>query len=79
MDSEEKKSMLSFYARYSSLAFQMIAIILVGAFGGKALDSWLELSFPTFTLVFTVLGVVGSIIYGVRDLFRSNNNKKNTK
>lgn len=49
---------------------QMIVIILAGAFGGRELDRWLQLEFPVFTLVLTILAVVGAVIYGMRDIFR---------
>lgn len=72
MKSENKKdNPLKFYAKYSALAFQMIAIILIGAFGGKALDNWIDWEFPVFTLVLTLLSVIGSVFYGMRELFRS--------
>ena len=72
MKSENKKdNPLKFYAKYSALAFQMIAIILIGAFGGKALDNWINWEFPVFTLVLTLLSVIGSVFYGMRELFRS--------
>ncbi|MCF6169939.1 MAG: AtpZ/AtpI family protein [Bacteroidales bacterium] len=67
---EKKDSPLKFYARYSSLAMQMVVIILAGAFGGKALDEWLEWGFPVFTLALTILAVVVAIVYGMREIFR---------
>lgn len=67
---KKKENPLKFYAKYSALGFQMLAIILVGAFGGQALDNWLNRRFPVFTLVFTILAVVMSIIYGIREFFR---------
>ena len=48
----------------------MIAIILAGAFGGRALDSWIELEFPVFTVSLTILCAVGATIYGMRELFK---------
>jgi len=66
----EKENPLAFYAKYSSLAFQMIAIILAGAFGGRALDKTVEWEFPVFTLVLTLLAVIGATIYGMRELFK---------
>ena len=71
MKEHKNESPLKFYAKYSTLAFQMIAIILIGAFGGMALDGYLEWDFPIFTLVFTLLSVAGSVFYGMRELFRS--------
>ncbi|MAZ93171.1 MAG: hypothetical protein CMF58_02030 [Lentimicrobiaceae bacterium] len=71
MKEDKNESPLKFYAKYSTLALQMIVIILIGAFGGKALDGYLEWDFPVFTLAFTLLCVAGSIFYGMRELFRS--------
>ncbi len=62
-------SALKFYAKYSTLAFQMIVIIVAGAFGGRALDGWLDLGFPVFTLVLTLLAVTGAVVYAMRGLF----------
>ena len=66
----EKDSPLKFYAKYSSLALQMIVIIVGGAFGGKALDEWLQWGFPVFTLVLTILAVIVAIVYGMREIFK---------
>jgi F0F1-type ATP synthase assembly protein I len=69
-EKSKKDSPLKFYAKYSSLALQMIVIIVAGAFGGKALDEWLQWGFPVFTLVLTILAVVLAIIYGMRGIFK---------
>lgn len=69
-EKNKKDSPLKFYAKYSSLAMQMIVIIVAGAFGGKALDEWLKWEFPVFTLVLTLLAVVVSTIYGMREIFK---------
>lgn len=68
--SKEKKKALKAYARYSSIAFQMLVIILAGVFGGRELDRWLDIGFPLFTLIFTILGVVLAIYSVIRDLLK---------
>lgn len=68
--SEKKKKTLNAYARYSSIGFQMLLIILAGVFGGREVDRWLELQFPVFTLVLTILAVVLSIYFVIKDLLR---------
>ncbi|NJM14645.1 MAG: AtpZ/AtpI family protein [Bacteroidales bacterium] len=50
------------YARYSGIAFQMMAIIAAGVFGGLKLDRWLVLKVPVFTIVLSLLAVALSII-----------------
>ncbi|MBW8050323.1 MAG: AtpZ/AtpI family protein [Cytophagales bacterium] len=56
--------------KYSGLAFQMLAVILVGLYGGIKLDKYLELQFPAFTLVFTLSGVVVSMLWVIKDVLR---------
>jgi len=67
---KDKKSQLKFYAIYSSLGIQMVVIVIAGAFGGRELDKWLQWHFPVFTIVLTLLGIVLSILYGIRELFK---------
>lgn len=67
---KEKRPALESYARYSSLAFQMFAIIGIGIFGGVKLDSWLKLAFPAFTIVFAILSVSAAIYVAVKDLLK---------
>ena len=69
-EKKKKDSSLKFYAKYSSLGLQMIVIILAGAFGGMALDDWLQWGFPVFTLVLTMVAVAFSIYYGIREFLK---------
>lgn len=64
------KKQLEFYARYSSLALQMLVIIGLGVFAGIKLDEWLSLGFPVFTLVLSVLSVILSIYQATRGLLK---------
>lgn len=61
---------LNTYARYSSLAFQMMAILLLFVFAGYKLDSWTECHFPLFKLLFSLLGVVLAIYFAVKDFLK---------
>jgi F0F1-type ATP synthase assembly protein I len=72
MKKEKNKfiSSLNTYARYSSLAFQMMFIILAGVFGGIELDKWLDWKFPVFTLVLSFLGVILAIYYAIKDFLK---------
>jgi len=56
------------YVKYSGLAFQMILPILIGAYGGIKLDEVLNIQFPVFTAVLSILGVVASIYLLIRSL-----------
>ena len=68
---EKKKRSLDNYARYSSIAFQMLVIILAGVFGGIKLDQWLGLKTPVFTVILSLLSVILAIYYVTRDLLRT--------
>ena len=66
----QEKKQLNNYAKYSSIAFQMLAIILIGVFGGVKLDEWLELKFPVFTVILSLLSVSLAIYTVVKDLLK---------
>lgn len=68
--SKNKKPPLYSYAKYSGIAFQMVAIILIGVFGGVKLDEYLNLNFPVFTVVFSLLSVFLAIYYVIKDLMK---------
>jgi F0F1-type ATP synthase assembly protein I len=60
MNSDQKKRQLNSYARYSGMGLQMLAIILVGVFGGYKLDQWLHTG-PLLTIILSLLSVIISI------------------
>lgn len=70
MNEKKNNNPLKSYAKYSALGFEMVIIILAGAFGGRELDKLVKWNFPVFTLVLTILAVVGAILYGVRDVLK---------
>ncbi len=67
---KDKQNPLKFYAIYSSLAIQMAVIVVAGAFGGRELDKWLQWHFPVFTVILSLVAIVLSILYGIRELFK---------
>ena len=66
------------YAYYSGLGFQMIAVVMLGVFGGIKLDKYLALKFPIFTLVFSLLSVFIAMYLMLKDFInkKDNNSKK---
>jgi ATP synthase protein I len=60
MNSDQKKRQLNSYARYSGMGLQMLAIILVGVFGGYKLDQWLHTG-PLLIIILSLLSVIISI------------------
>ncbi len=67
---KEPKKQLNDYARYSGMAVQMIAIILIGVLGGIKLDEVLSLKFPLFTLVLSLLSVFLSMFFAIKDFLK---------
>jgi F0F1-type ATP synthase assembly protein I len=57
--------------RYSGMAFQMLAIIGLGLYGGIKLDQYFGMkNVPVFTLVLTLLSVAIAIYLVVKDVSR---------
>ncbi len=52
------------YARYTGIAFQMMAIMAFSAWLGWKLDEKLSLSFPAFTLFF-IIASVGLVLFKI--------------
>ena len=65
-----QKNKLYDYAKYSSMAIQMLVIITGGIFGGYKLDEHLKLKFPVFTVIFSFLSVALAIYYATKDLLK---------
>ena len=61
------------FISYSTLGFEMMAIIGLGTYGGYKIDQWMGNEFKGFTLGLMILSVVLAIIYGTRNLLKKNN------
>jgi F0F1-type ATP synthase assembly protein I len=68
---QKNRESLNSYVKYSGIAFQMIAIILIGVFGGMKIDKWLKTEKPVFTALLSVLAVILAIYYSIKDLLRN--------
>lgn len=64
---KKPKKKINHFIRYSSLAFEMVAIMALGVFAGYKIDGWLDLSFPIFTLLLMVLAVVAAIYHAIKN------------
>jgi len=64
------------FNRYSSLGFEMMAIIGAGTFGGYKIDQWLGNDFKGFTLGLMIFSVVLAIVYGTRSLLKKDGRPK---
>lgn len=68
---EGRNSNMGVYARYSAIALQMGVVIAGSTIGGFKLDQWLNLHFPIFTVVLSLLGVGLAIYLLIRTVSKS--------
>ena len=61
MLSDDKNEYLKSYAKYFSLTFQMILLVVMGGFGGKFLDGYFQFKMHIFTIVLIVLAAILSL------------------
>ncbi len=69
-DDKEGNGGLHTYVKYTGLAFQMLAIILISVWGGKKLDKLFLLETPVFTIILSLLGVTAAIYTAVKDFIK---------
>jgi len=69
-NNKQKKPALNNYARYSSIAIQMAVIIFAGVFGGFKLDKLVNIKFPIFTVLFSLISVGLAIYFAIKDLLK---------
>lgn len=58
------------FIRYSSLGFEMMAIIAIFTFAGYKIDQWMNNEFKAFTFGLMVFSVIVAIIYGTKNLLK---------
>lgn len=56
--------------KYAGMGTQMIAVMLLFAFGGHKLDQWLELKIPILTIVLSLTGVGVALYLVLKDLLK---------
>ena len=68
-NSNQRKNKKQFkpYVKYTNIAIQMIVIILLGVFGGLKLDEIVNLGFPLFIVLFSILSFVLAIYIAIKD------------
>lgn len=71
----DNESGLQNYARYSGLAFQMIAVILAFVWAGKKLDEIYLEGRSVFIIIFSLLGVGIAMYLAIKDLLKINKKK----
>ncbi len=66
---DNKNDYLRIYSKYFSLTFQTILIIVLGGFGGKALDRYLHLESHIFTIIVIILAAILSFYLFFKTIF----------
>lgn len=69
---------LNAYAKFSGVAFQMIAIIGLGTYGGVKLDEKYPNEHSLFTIILSLASVAIAMYYVIKQV-SDTSNKKNTK
>ncbi len=64
---KKKKQKFDDYIKYSSLAFQMVAIIFAGVFGGYKIDTIVNWDFPVFIVFLSLAGVCIAVYVAIKD------------
>jgi ATP synthase protein I len=67
--SPENKGLQDF-AKYSGMAFQMMAVIFLATWGGRELDKLAKFDTPVFTIILSILGVFGAIYSVLKDFIK---------
>lgn len=67
---DNRKKRFDNFIRYSSLGFEMMAIIALFTFAGYKIDQWLKNEFRIITLILMIFSVVIAILYGVKGLLK---------
>lgn len=67
---DNRKNRFDNFIRYSSLGFEMMAIIGIFTFAGYKTDQWLKNEFRITTLVLMIFSVIIAILYGVKGLLK---------
>jgi len=60
------------FVKYSALGSQMIATLLIAAWGGRKIDEWLQTPKPYMTALCMLLGVVGLVVWLIKNLQKDN-------
>jgi len=67
---DNRKNRFDNFIRYSSLGFEMMAIIGIFTFVGYKIDQWLKNEFRIATLVLMIFSVIIAILYGIKGLLK---------
>jgi len=67
---KSSKDSVNSFARYSGIAIQMVAIIVIMTLAGVKLDSRRASDTPVFTIILSLLGVFAGIYTAIKDFIK---------
>ena len=70
MKPPRQKKSFDNYVKYTNIAFQMAAVIVIGVFAGVKIDQYIPWRVPVFTLLFSALSVGAAIYLAIRDFLK---------
>ncbi|MBK6952445.1 MAG: AtpZ/AtpI family protein [Crocinitomicaceae bacterium] len=75
-EKSKKKTGANPYLRFTGLAFQMGAIIGLGAWGGSELDAWSGNQKPVYTIIFSLLAIAISLYLIIKEALKLSDDDK---
>lgn len=69
MADDNKFDYLKSYAKYFGLVFQMIVLVVIGAFGGKWLDGYFQLETHICTILLIIVAAILSLYLFFKTIF----------
>lgn len=73
---QDPKERLNSYARFSGIAFQMIAIIAIGTFVGVKLDEKYPNKYSLFSMILSFSSVIIALIFVIKRIIAVSKNDK---
>lgn len=77
MPKSKGKGALNSYARYSSLAIQMFAIIALGTFAGVKLDEKYPNKHQAYTITLSLIAVLLAMFFVIRKILSNSRKQEN--
>ncbi|MCX6221823.1 MAG: AtpZ/AtpI family protein [Bacteroidia bacterium] len=69
MADDNKFDYLKSYAKYFGLVFQMIVLVVIGAFGGKWLDGYFQNETQICTIILIIVAAILSLYLFFKTIF----------
>jgi F0F1-type ATP synthase assembly protein I len=65
-----KKNNVNNFIKYTNVGVEMLAVILIGVFGGQKLDEFFAFDTPYCTIVLSLFAVFAAIYLAIKDFIK---------